>query len=136
MEFFYKNLQNFQKYELEALKRVENLNNTKLKNLCDNNKYDFKTIDNIKYEVKTEPKSLTTNNFFIEFKGYNKPSGITTTRSNYYIINDTINYYMIKTEQLKYMISTNKYKVVNTKDNLTFGYLISKHEIICNSIKI
>ena len=30
---------------------------------CNNYKYDFKTSHNLKYEVKTEPMSLKTNNF-------------------------------------------------------------------------
>ena len=92
---FIENLEKFQPYEVEAAQRIEKLNTVKVINFNNDNKYDFMTSDNLKYEVKTEPTSLKTCNFFIEFLGYNKPSGITTTEADYYIISDTINYYLI-----------------------------------------
>lgn len=131
MNIFYKNLKKFQPYEKEAAARIEKLNNVKILSFCDNNKYDFITDDNIKYEVKTEPASLKTNNFFIEFKGYGKPSGISTTEADYYIISDTINYYLISVYKLKLLVENSR--IISTKDKLTFGYLIKKQIIKDNS---
>ena len=133
MNSFYKNLKKFQPYEEEAAKRIEKINNVKVLNYCNDNKYDFLTSDNIKYEVKTEPASLKTNNFFIEFEGYGKPSGINITEADYYIINDTITYYLIGVSKLKLLIKDKK--IISTYDKLTFGYLI-KTQIIKDNSKI
>lgn len=136
MEQFYKNLEQYKPYEIEAGKRIELKNNTTIKQFNDDFKFDFETLDGIKYEVKTEPSSLKTNNFFIEFKGYGKPSGISITESNFYIINDTNNYYLIHTYTLIQIIKENTFKIVSTKDKKTFGYLINKDIIISKSIQI
>ena len=37
--------------------------------------YDFKTSDGIKYEVKGDRLSSQTGNFYIEYMGYDRPSG-------------------------------------------------------------
>ena len=87
MTFFYQNLERFKPYEIEAAKRIINLNNTEIIKWCNNYKYDFITSEDLKYEAKTEPMSLQTNNFFIEFLGYGKPTGISSTKSDFYIIN-------------------------------------------------
>ena len=134
MNNFYKNLKKFQPYEEEAAKRIEKINNVKVLNYCNDNKYDFLTSDNIKYEVKTEPASLKTNNFFIEFEGYGKPSGINTTEANYYIINDTITYYLISVDKLKLLIEHKP--IIQTKDTKTSGRLIKTQIIKDNSIII
>lgn len=134
MNSFYKNLKKFQPYEEEAAKRIEKINNVKVLNYCNDNKYDFLTSDNIKYEVKTEPASLKTNNFFIEFEGYGKPSGINTTEANYYIINDTITYYLISVDKLKLLIEHKP--IIQTKDTKTSGRLIKTQIIKDNSIII
>ena len=134
MNKFYNNLKKFQPYEEEAAKRIEKINNVKVLNYCNDNKYDFLTSDNIKYEVKTEPASLKTNNFFIEFEGYGKPSGINTTEANYYIINDTITYYLISVDKLKLLIEHKP--IIQTKDTKTSGRLIKTQIIKDNSIII
>ena len=131
---FIKNLKKFQPYEVEAAQRIEKLNKVKVINFNDDNKYDFLTSDNLKYEVKTEPASIKTNNFFIEFLGYNKPSGITTTDADYYIISDTINYYLISVDKLKILVENAR--IITTKDKLTYGYLIKTKLIKDNSILI
>jgi len=137
MEIFYYKLEKYKPYEVIASQKIENLNNTKVLKFCDNYKYDFKTSDKIKYEVKTDELSIKTGNIFIEFIGYGKPSGITTTKSNYYIINDTINYYLISTDKLKNIILDKLYfRICKTKDELTSGYLFKKDAIIKNSIQI
>ena len=131
---FIENLKKFQPYEVEAAQRIEKLNKVKVINFNDDNKYDFLTSDNLKYEVKTEPASIKTNNFFIEFLGYNKPSGITTTEANYYIISDTINYYLISVDKLKILVENAR--IITTKDKSTYGYLIKTKLIKDNSILI
>ena len=134
MNNFYKNLKKFQPFEEEAAKRIENLNKVKVLNYCNDNKYDFLTSDNLKYEVKTEPASLKTGNFFIEFEGYKKPSGISTTEADYYIINDTLTYYLISVSKLKLLVKNKPIRT--TKDKLTFGFLINTQIIKDNSIII
>ena len=129
-------MERFKPYEIEAAKRIIKLNSVEVKKWCNNYKYDFKTSDNLKYEVKTEPMSLKTNNFFIEFYGYGKKTGITTTKANFYIISDTINYYLINVNVLKEIIDNNKFPMQKTKDKTTIGYLVSKNIIIENSIII
>ena len=80
--------------------------------------------------------SLKTGNFFIEFYGYGKETGITITKANFYIISDTINYYLIDTNVLKELIGNNKFPMQKTRDKTTIGYLVSKNIIIENSIII
>ena len=121
-------------YEQIALEKVIKLNNVSLLKTCDNYKYDFKTSDNLKYEVKADHKCNITGNFFIEFNGYNKPSGISTTKANYYILTDTTIYYLIDVSILKH-ICKNK-RIAKTPDNSAVGFLISKFLIINNSIVI
>jgi hypothetical protein len=64
---FLRDLKNAEPFELEAIKKIEKLNNVKLKMRCDNKDYDFMTDDDKTYEVKNDMMSSKTNNFFIEF---------------------------------------------------------------------
>lgn len=127
-EFFKENLKKFQPYEEEAGKLIEKIKNVKIISYNNNNEYDFITSDNIKYEVKAEPMSLKTNNYFIEYHGYGKQSGINATKAEYYIITNTINYYLIETSKLKELTEIHG-KIRTTKDKLTYGYIIK-----CNII--
>ena len=115
MTFFFENLERFKPYEIETAKRIIKLNSVEEKKWWNNYKYDFKTSDNLKYEVKAEPMSLKTGNFFIEFYGYGKKTGITTTKANFYIISDTINYYLINVNVLKEIIDNNKFPMQKNK---------------------
>ena len=112
---FKKQLVKYQPYEKIAADKIASLNNVSILSFCDNYKYDFETSDNLKYEVKTDEASIKTNNIFIEFYGYNKPSGISITEANFYIINDTINYYLISVKNLKQLIYDNNCKKIETK---------------------
>ena len=132
--FFLKQLKKYQKYEVLAADKICILNDVNIINYNEDNKYDFLTSDNLKYEVKADEYSSKSGNFFIEFYGYNKPSGITTTEANYYIITDTINYYMIDVDKLKILCTGDNIK--KTKDSSTFGHIISIEIIISNSIII
>ena len=134
-DLFNRNVVLFKKYEVEAANRIKAKYNVDVKMWCNDNKFDFQTTDNIKYEVKTEPASLKTFNCFIEYFAYGMPSGISISKANYYVITDTINYYLIETKRLKELCQ--KYNnIKKTRDNLTSGYLLKKQVIIENSIII
>lgn len=92
--------------------------------------YDFKTSDDITYEVKADIMSQTTNNFFIEYEGYDKPSGLTITKADKHILISGDEYYLIDTIQIKQLIKNNKYKAVMTQNKSTKGYLIPKNDIM------
>ena len=126
-ETFLKNVDKYHIYEIIASEKICLLNNTQLIKFNNDYRYDFKTSDKIKYEVKTDELSLKTHNLFIEFESYKKQSGISSTKAHYYIFSDTINYYLIETQKLKIILCNieNK-KIVSTKDKQTFGYLIRK----------
>ena len=134
---FLENVDKYHIYEIIASEKVCLLNNTKLIKFNNDYRYDFKTSDKIKYEVKTDELSLKTNNLFIEFESYKKPSGISISKSNYYIFCDTIDYYLIETQKLKEILSNieNK-KIVCTHDKLTYGFLIKKQLICIHCTKI
>ena len=109
-EAFLKNVDKYHIYEIIASQKICTLNNTKLSKFNDDYRYDFKTLDKIKYEVKTDELSLSTNNLFIEFEGYKKKSGISISKANYYIFCDTIDYYLIQAQKLKEIL--NKYNKI------------------------
>ncbi len=134
-ELFNRNVVLFKKYEIEASERIKAKYNVDIKKWCDNSNYDFKTTDNIKYEVKAEPASLKTHNCFIEYFAYGMPSGISISKANYYIITDTINYYLIDINKLKQLCQKHN-NIRKTRDNLTSGYLLIIQVIIENSIII
>lgn len=130
--FYNKNVKPYLKYEQEAAKRIEKIFNVKIKNFNDDNKYDFITTDNIKYEVKTDVLSKKTNNFFIEFSGYGKNSGITVTEANFYIITDTEKYYLININVLKNICNECE-EIRQIKTSSTYGYIIKTNIIITQS---
>ena len=132
---FLHNVKKFHPYEVEASKRIEKLNNTITISFNDTYKYDFITSDNSKYEVKTEPMSLKTKNYFIEYLGYGKASGITLSEAHFYIFCDTINYYMIDIEKLKQIVE--KYGVSRKNNcNNALGFLVKCDIINSNSVII
>jgi hypothetical protein len=134
-QLFNKNIVLYKKYEIEASERIKAKYKVDVKIWCDNSNYDFQTTDDKTFEVKAEPASLKTGNFFIEYFAYGVASGISISKANYYIITDTVNYYLIKTITLKELCQ--KYNnIKKTKDNLTSGYLLKKNIIVENSIMI
>ena len=122
------------KFELEAQKRICKMNNVTIDNICNNSNYDFKTSDGHSYEVKADHLALRTGNFYIEFMGYGKLSGISITQANYYIITDTLYYFKISIDELKKICQNCDVK--KTKDGLTFGYLLNRFKLIKHSICI
>lgn len=136
--FNYK-LKKYQPYEVIASKKIEILNKCTVLNFNNDNKYDFKTNDNLTYEVKADELSLKTGNIFIEYEGYNKKSGLSVSKADFYIITDTNDYYMIQTKKLKQLINKldiKDKKIMNTFDKLTFGFVIRKNLIFDNCILI
>lgn len=132
-ETFYNiNVKPYIKYEEEAAKRIEKLFNVKIKKFNDDNKFDFITTDNIKYEVKTDIMSKKTNNFFIEYSGYGKNSGIKVSEANFYIITDSENYYLIDINILK-NICNECAEIRQIKTSSTYGYIIKTNIIISQS---
>ena len=123
MDNFYENLKRFQPYEVIASELIKKYKNVGITKFCDNNKYDFKTSDGIKYEVKCEPSSIKTGNYFVEFFAYGKPSGISTTKAHFYIFSDTTNYYMISVDELKALVKEHGI-LRKTRDGLTTGNLL------------
>ena len=88
--------------------------------------YDF-IIDDIKYECKYDKLVSKTGNICIEFECNNKPSGISTTQSKYYIIKTNDNIYKIKVKKIKKLINNNNFKIVNGGDGYRSKmYLINK----------
>ena len=79
-----------------------------------NNKYDFLLNNNKSYEVKYDRKAHISGNLAIEYYCYNKPSGIYSTISDFYIfyIKNGINSFgfnilFFETKDLKELISIN-----------------------------
>ena len=132
---FLSDLRNNMIYENICADKISARNHVTILNTCNNYKYDFKTDDHITYEIKADKASLKTNNFYIEFLGRNeKPSGISNTESDYYIITDTIKYYMIKTTLLKTLCKNIPIRTL--KDKSASGFIIPCSLLIQNSTQI
>ena len=98
--------------------------------------YDFKTSDNISYEVKADIMSNKTNNFFIEYQQFNELSGISiTTAINHILINNMV-FYCIATNKIRKLIELKHFPTVSTKDGNSKGFLIPIKVIQNNSIII
>jgi hypothetical protein len=87
----------------------------------------------IRVEVKTDHRSTETGNFFIEYFGYGKPSGLAITDADYYNINETMNYYLISVHKLLAIIKrydeVGKLKRVqfsSSDGHVTKGYIFKK----------
>jgi hypothetical protein len=130
---FLKQLKIGQKYEKLAAQKIQLLKpDITTISFNDNFKFDFQTFpDNLKYEIKYDKVALSTNNFFIEFYGYNKPSGLTITEADYYIITDSNYYFMINVQKLKDI--TKNCKIMKTKDGSTSGFILNRLSLVKNS---
>lgn len=133
-EFFLKQLIKYKPFEEISSNKICILNNVSILNYNNDNKYDFETSDEKKYEVKADEMSLKTNNFFIEFIGYGKASGVSVSEADYYILTDTNIYYLIDIEILKKIIIDKP--ILTTKDKSTYGYIVKRSVISENSIII
>ena len=132
---FLKDLNNNMMYEHIAADKICVKNHVTVLETCNDYKYDFKTDDNTTFEVKTDKASLITNNYFIQFLGRNeKPSGISISEADYYIITNTIDYYMNKTSKLKKLCANQPVKTL--KDKSSSGFILSCALVIKNSVQI
>lgn len=103
------------------------------------NKYDLKMLKNnveTTYEIKTDVlcnPSRDTGNMFVEFQCRNKPSGIETSKAEWFVtyfkfLNEI---WFIKTQKLKNLISENNFYVIKNGGDVgsnTHGYLIKREK--------
>ena len=135
-ETFLKLLEVGQQYEKVAVSKIKELYDgiTSIET-CNDNRYDFIIQpQNISFEVKYDKLSIKTGHFFIEYAGYGKPSGITTTKAIFYILTDGKYFFQISVDRLKTLILGCPVK--KTKDNLTSGFLLNRFVLIKHSIVI
>ena len=132
--FYKKYVKPYEKYEVEASERIKKQFNVNIVNFNNNSDFDFIDEKEVKYEVKYDGYSNVSNNFFIEFLGYGKATGINITQAKYYIITDGNIYSLILTKKLKKLVKNCPIKF--TKDGSTAGYIIDKNIIISNSTLI
>jgi len=94
--------------------------------------YDFKTTYkgiHTKVEVKADKQTKDTGNICIEFRCSNKPSGITSTESNYYMyfVVGTDDVYQVPTDDIRKMIKDNNFRTYRGGDyGRSEFYLIPK----------
>ena len=131
-DYFTKQLMEAQKYEKLAAEKICIKNNVSVVHFCRNYKFDFQTNDNLTYEVKHDKTSVLTNNFFIEFLSDGKPSGISISEAEYYIIISGNNYYLIKTSNIRELIDNEEYiRIVNVNiTTKTKGFLFKTDTLI------
>lgn len=122
-------------YEIECMKYINHKSYTQ--SIGNNKEYDIDLINknnkNIKIEVKSDRHINKTGNICIEYKCNDVPSGITATKSKYWVIfeiynDDDYNMYIIKSKIIKDMIKDHKYKrIVMGGDGYRAGlYLFDK----------
>ena len=128
---FENNVKSYHKYEFLSSKKAELYFKTTLKSFNETKDYDFLLENCLKIEVKylgTFDEYDTVN---IEcFR--NEPSGILTTKSDYYIITNSVIYYLIKTDELLKICEICEIK----KLKYSFCYIIPKKLFIASSLVI
>jgi hypothetical protein len=136
---YYKNfrtrLRKFQPYEIIASEKIILLYGEDTIEFNNDYAYDFKH-KNILYEVKADQSSVKTGNFYIAFFDVinNRPSQLSITKSNYYIITDKTNYYLVSTINLKALVENKEYRVVKNFEKSAIGYIVPRNDIIALSI--
>ena len=105
--------------------------------------YDFKTSDDITYEVKADLQSYMYKNFFIAYEQrfadcqHFVPAGICKTKADYYLLLYGDCFYMIKTATLIEHILNNKYSIGgyrNNRGNTIRGYKVPVTDLHKDSI--
>ncbi len=83
-------------------------------------------------EVKFDLKALETNNVYVEYQSRNKPSGISTTNSDYYCFAFGDTFHLIETKSLKEKcrkyLNTNRDKL-GGDNNTSKGILLPINEL-------
>jgi hypothetical protein len=129
---FIKNVESHHKYEILAQEKLSSFFKTSLKSYNNTKDYDILLENNLKFEVKfigTFDEYDTVN---IECFRNNKPSGISTTQSDYYIVTNGDIYYLIKTDELLKISLISEIK----KLKYSFCYIIPKTLFIASSLVI
>ena len=85
-------------------------------------------------EVKFDRVAETGKNILIEIESNNEPSGMSTTKADFWVIYDNIKFYWFKTEQIRKCIYDNKlhwreYKA-NQDNKLKKAYMINKELLL------
>ena len=128
---FIKNVESHHKYEILSSKKAELYFKTSIKSFNETKDYDILLDNDIKIEVKfigTFDEYDTVN---IEcFR--NEPSGILTTKSDYYFVTNGKIYYLIKTDELLKISLISEIK----KLKYSFCYMIPKKLFIASSLVI
>jgi hypothetical protein len=108
-------------------------------NLNDNNQYDLKMKKNnneITYEIKTDvlvAPIYDTGNIFIEYESRGKKSGISVTKSDWFVtyFKYLKEIWFIKSETLKNLIQNNEFPIFYDAGDVgsaTHGYLIKRKD--------
>lgn len=80
----------------------------------------FKENKELLFEVKDDKRGKNTGNIVIEFQSRNKPSGIESTKSDYWVQKYKDTFYIVDVESLKDAIKEKKYfDIVEGGDNNT-----------------
>jgi hypothetical protein len=83
-------------------------------------------------EIKYDLKALETNNVYVEYQSRNKPSGISTTNSDYYCFAFGNTFHLIETKSLKEKcrkyLNTNRDKL-GGDNNTSKGILLPINEL-------
>ena len=144
---FKKDLEFGEYYEMQLLKHIEH--DLSVKKDGKFKDYDIEIYkDDIltTYEVKADRMINKTNNICIEYECFNKPSGISTTKANFWAIFEILpeqdyNLYIIPTEDIKHLIDVRQYsKFVKGGDfNKSKMFLFNKnlfHKYLQNKLNI
>ena len=128
---FIKNVESHHKYEVLAQDKLSSFFKTSLKSYNNTKDYDILLEIFLKIEVKFIGTFDEYDTINIEcFR--NEPSGILTTKSDYYIITNGKIYYLIKTDELLKISQISEIK----KLKYSFCYMIPKTLFIASSLVI
>lgn len=127
MSSYYNNNNNLVKYgikgELVAKFYIETVKQETFLKFNHDDEYDLLT-NNFKYEIKTDSNFIKYNSIFLEYESNEKPSGIKTSKSDYYIFVcpnnenfEIIKIFEIKTINLKKIILEMKENKIIYKKN-------------------
>ncbi len=147
MSSYYNNNNCFVKYglkgELIAKFYIEYVKEEKFIKFNNNDEFDLLTNKST-YEIKTDSNFIKYMSVFVEFKSNEKPSGINTSKSDFYLFVcpnknfEIVKIFQIKTTILKELIQNNIFLVKNApcKDyynnvySINSGYIIPYHFLI------
>ena len=110
-------------YEIKAQNIIKLALDVDVIDICNNGDYDFKDSDGKTYEVKNDTLSFKYKTFFITYKQkmnnntFYQPAGISTSKSDYYMLRFGESFYKIKTSNIRMLIFQNEYKHACSKND-------------------